>query len=401
MLHQTLYSEGKNNFKDYEFSPKEWSAPTMVSPVEIIDRIDSFSLCGRRIKHIRFIGHSFYHTREWVEEAAYNCLDSLPEEERQRLSNYGNITPDMQYVRAAQIDEPIIIEFEDGDRFEIDTPQASEFRMSLNCIPRSIESKYGVPNIQASILFAPCIGQLISEVKVNTYSARKDPMFASAFEEPPYERELVSEVELILEDRSRILIGPYIDFCSVDYLDHNKNAITIPFSDLKTALVNWEDLHVDESIDFRAESHTLFFGEKGAEYAEAPYLTLVAAEADDKHSIYIGVDDFTLIAWCVSRITGCFFDEYEDYSLKKSDWVSILKEAQSLLATASFDELFDKVVGWNIKYSNGSNYMLSELNSSGAGFWKNREKYRKQIDDLIRWTALAIKENGKLEIYGY
>ena len=79
----------------------------------------------------------------------------------------------------------------------------------------------------------------------------------------------------------------------------------------------------------------------------------------------------------------------------------MLKEAQSLLATASFDELFDKVIGWNIKYSNGSNYMLSELNSSGAGFWKNREKYRKQIDDLIRWTALAIKENGKLEIYGY
>ena len=208
MLLRTLYSNGKNNFKDDEFSACEWSAPTMVAPDEIKSRLDSFHLCGRVIKHIRFVGHSFYHTRDWIEEAAYSQLNGNSEEERQLLSSYGNIDSNMLFARAAQIDEPLVFEFEDNDRFEIDTPQAPEFRMSMNCLPRWIESSYGIPNIEAENLFAPCIGQMISSVNVKTYLTKVDPMFSNEFAEPPYEREVVSAIEIEMEDMSRLVISP-------------------------------------------------------------------------------------------------------------------------------------------------------------------------------------------------
>lgn len=122
MISNTIYSKGRDTFKDYTFSAREWSAPTMVSPKEIRERIDSFSLCGRKIKRMRLIGLSYFHTRDWVEEAAYRQVEHLPEEERQRKSNYPTIDPTMQFSRYAQIDEPFLIEFEDGDIFEVDTP---------------------------------------------------------------------------------------------------------------------------------------------------------------------------------------------------------------------------------------------------------------------------------------
>ena len=63
MISNTIYSKGRDNFKGYTFSAREWSAPTMVSPKEIRERIDSFALCGRKIKRMRLIGLSYFHTR--------------------------------------------------------------------------------------------------------------------------------------------------------------------------------------------------------------------------------------------------------------------------------------------------------------------------------------------------
>ena len=37
MISNTIYSKGRDNFKDYTFSAREWSAPTMVSPKETVN----------------------------------------------------------------------------------------------------------------------------------------------------------------------------------------------------------------------------------------------------------------------------------------------------------------------------------------------------------------------------
>ncbi len=250
MISNTIYSKGRDNFKDYTFSAREWSAPTMVSPKEIRERIDSFALCGRKIKRMRLIGLSDFHTRDWVEEAAYRQVEHLPEEARQRKSNYSTIDPTMQFSRYAQIDEPFLIEFEDGDVFEVDTPQDPEFRMSMNCIPWWIKAGTNQPNVEADILFSPCVGQEIVSVEVNTRITDKDPMFFCAFNEPPYQRELVSNVTLRLRNGLGLQISPDIDYCEVACVDVSNEWVKISFSELKDALFNWEDLHDDEVTDF-------------------------------------------------------------------------------------------------------------------------------------------------------
>ena len=257
MISSTIYSKGKDNYKDYTFSPTEWSAPTMVSPKEIQERIDSFTLCGRKIKRMRMIGLSYFHTRDWVEETAYHQLEYLSEEERRIRSNYPMIDPSMQFSRYAEIDEPLLIEFEDGDVFEIDTPQDPEFRMSMNCIPWWIDAGTNQPNIEADILFSPCIGKEIVAVEVNTYMTDKDPMFCDPFDEPPYQRELVSNIILRLENGLGLQISPDIDYCEVSCVDVDGDLAKIYFSELRESLFNWEDLHSDEVTGFEAEVQIL------------------------------------------------------------------------------------------------------------------------------------------------
>ena len=106
MISNTIYSKGRDNFKDYTFSAREWSAPTMVSPKEIRERIDSFALRGRKIKRMRLIGLSDFHTRDWVEEAAYRQVEHLPEEARQRKSNYSTMIPPCSLADMLKLTNP-------------------------------------------------------------------------------------------------------------------------------------------------------------------------------------------------------------------------------------------------------------------------------------------------------
>jgi hypothetical protein len=397
MLSETLYSSGKNNFKDNTFSSREWSAPTMISPEEIRRQIDSFNLCGRKVKHMRMIGLSCFHTRNWVEEAAFRQLESLPDDERHRKSNYASIDPEMQFIRCAEVDEPLLIEFEDGDAFEIETPQEPEFCMSMNCIPWWIGAGVNQPNVNADILFSPCIGQTVASVEVNTYTSERDPMLCEAFTEFPYQRELVSNITLRFENGIGLRVGACFDYCKVKCVDPAGEYMEISFSDLKQALFNWEDLHDDEVTGFQAESATLFFGKIGA---DPPYMTL-SSDGNRESKLGISVNDFLLLNWCITHAVNDWFDEYGEYHFSHKDWFQILDEAVRLLSFENFDALFDNLVGWNILYDSGDNGMLSNLNYFGAVFWNEREKYRTQINDLREWSSLVLNADDTMDIYGF
>lgn len=131
MLEKTNFSNEKDSFKYYTFSAQEWSAPTMVSVAEIKERLASFNLVGRKIERMKMIGLAYNLRRDCIEECAYNFWDKLEKDERQKCSEYENIDPSIEIYRYAEIDEPFLIGFEDGDSFEIDATQEPEFR--INC----------------------------------------------------------------------------------------------------------------------------------------------------------------------------------------------------------------------------------------------------------------------------
>lgn len=237
------YNMGKDTFSKGYFTGSEWSAPIMTSPQEIRERLDSFHLCGRKIKRLKMIGLSYFHIQDCIEDAAYQQLKGLPEEERQRRSRYANISGDILFWREATIDEPLLVGFEDDDRFEIDTPQEPEFCMSMNCIPWDIASQGRASNMAADVLFAPCIGQTVTEVEVHTYLATKHPMYGTPLEPA---QEMVSSIILWLGNGVGLRVGGWIDYCAVDCIDRGKHVLQIRCDELKSALLD-EDTLADDN----------------------------------------------------------------------------------------------------------------------------------------------------------
>lgn len=367
-------------FTGYTFSGKEWSAPTLEYAEEIKKELEKMQLVGRQIKKMKMIGLSYYLTRDWIESTAYRKLSHLPEDERQEMSNYKNISPDMKFSRYSEIDEPFLIEFEDGDVFEIDTPHDTCYRFSMNCIPWYINAGTNLPNADANKLFSVCVGKKIVEIEVCEYT--------NGFEA---EKGFVSRIVIWLEDNIGLCIHPVFDYCRVSCINKNNEDVLIPFKELKDALFNYEDLHTDELLDFEG-SHTLYFGKKGSEHTETPYMSLVPSKMDT--ALYISVDDFDLFRWSMTIALKEDFDEYGDYSLSYNQWKEILIEAKKILDFKSFDDLFDYIVA---QFDHSIWYM----NHRGANFWKDKEKYAAQLSDVLKWSELALEKDDILNIYGF
>lgn len=393
MIKNTILSNGTNNFKDYVFSSSEWSAPTMVSPEEIKNRINSFNLIGRKIKAFHMIGLSYFLRRNWIEDVAYRSLpEDLPEEEKQLRSNYDNISPSLMLARYSQIDEPLLVKFEDNEIFEIDTPQVPEFRFSMNCIPWFIGAGTNAPNVDADVLFAPCIDKKIESVSVDTYISEMDPMFNSPIDEDGTKHEMVSRIVLWLEGNVGLSIRGWGDFCEISCIDKENNFLQLPFGELKPALFNWEDIHIDSVVGFEASDDSLHFGKIGADHTSTPFMTFVPSGQDTR--LHISVDDFDLFAWSMTNTLNEQFDEYGDYDLSFSEWNNILTEAQKIMAFELFDDLFDYMIS-------ATKYGLMYMNHGGCSFWKNRKHYLSQLKDVIKWTQLTMDADCSMRIYGF
>ena len=283
-----------------------------------------------------------------------------------------------------------------SDRGKFELAQYQKCEKELRDIPWWIKAGTNQPNVEADILFSPCVGQEIVSVEVNTRITDKDPMFFCAFNEPPYQRELVSNVTLRLRNGLGLQISPDIDYCEVACVDVSNEWVKISFSELKDALFNWEDLHADEVTGFEAESHMLFFGRKGAAYTDTPYMTLSSSGKGDS-CLHVYVEDFLILDWSISLAIGSWFDEYGEYHFSHKEWNDLLDEAWRILAADSFDELFDELIDRQGK----GNYMMWKLNSRGASFWKERDKYRTQIKDIREWSDLVLGPNDMMDIYGF
>ncbi len=346
MYLDTKRSSGKNNFINSTFSAREWSADLLKDPAVIRGKLDDFALEGRKIKALRFIGMDYAHSRDTLEEIAYNQLDEYEEEERQTRSEYENIDPMTKCIRYAEIDEPLLIEFEDEDVFEIDTPQAPVFRFSMNTIPWHIGVGKNLQNVDAEILFSSCIGKTIREASVETYMADRDPMYGTHFKR---EIELVSAVLLKFCDGSYLRIWPQYDFCNVALYVREGELDEITFGELKAGLFNWEDLHIDLITGFRAVSGHLFFNSTGRKYIGNPHRVLSCE--DCRYLAYIRYDEILPLDLAATCFLNEYCDENDDYDFTADQWHEILDRADRILRYDSFDDLFDDLTGYDMDMS--------------------------------------------------
>ena len=394
MLQETYYTNGKIEFKNNVFNSREWSAPHMVDKKEIEEAIRNLKLKGRVIKDIRFISYAFNLSRARLEDYAYRQLECLSEEERQKKSDYNNIPLDLAYPRYVQLDDPMIIKFEDGDRLEIDAPQEPEFRISLNCIPWRIEPSWGGSNVDATILFDACIGKQIDRVEVSTYMTKEDPMYNEEF---PKEKELVDRIILWLDDSTGISVSPFIDFVDIAIIDSNKEAVKLPFKKLEEALYNWEDLHEDEELGFIPECGTFWFGQKYYKFRDTAFIDFYSER--EKHTLHIHDDDIMLVSLAISAVIGEPHDVFEDYELSYDQWISVLDEVDKLMGFETYKAFLDHFRELK-RITNGKCDLSLYLNNCGLNFWKDKELHEKEAIDLRQWTELALKPGEKMFVRG-
>ena len=69
----------------------------------------------------------------------------------------------------------------------------------------------------------------------------------------------------------------------------------------------------------------------------------------------------------------------------------------------SFDALFDYRLSLYKETTENrkGNYFLNQLNCSGADFWKEQKKYRQQLEDMKKWTALVLTPTDTMSISGF
>ncbi len=384
-----------DKFKNNVFSWQDWSAPKLVMAEDIREKLDGFALRGRRIERMQILGTCYTYIGFVVEEKAYGKLEHLCEKERERGSQYMNIDSEMMFERWAEIDKPFMIEFEDGDVFEIDTPWEMEFRMSMNRIPWYTESS-GEWNLDADVLFSNCLGQEIVAVEIDTDMRDVHPITGESFTEFPFERECVESIILRLENGLALKIYGRDDFCEVECIDANGKTMEIGFGELKKGLYNWEDFHCDEITGFESESSTVFFNEKGSEHVEGAYITLVS-DGCPASKLYISYWDFLILDWCISLAVGSWFDECGAYHFTAEEWNKILDTADEILAVETFDKLRDMLIA----KQGGRDYMTKKLAHDGEDIWRDREKYRSQIKDLRKWSKLVMTNGNMMHVCGY
>lgn len=153
-----ILSDGKNNFINNVYSFWEWSAPVLQTYDEILSKFSEMKLEERKVKDIYCVGMAY----NWCE---YNLSELVGE---MSLKEEPLSTADILLKRWAEIDEPFLIEFDDGDILAVDYSEGSSVRLDLNTIPKNISFGTNKPNIHADKLFENIIGTEIASVEITT-----------------------------------------------------------------------------------------------------------------------------------------------------------------------------------------------------------------------------------------
>lgn len=203
-----ILSKGNNKFTNNVFSYWEWSAPILQTHNEIIAKLKELKLEGRTIKNIRCVGMAYNWRDDDIADSIYNVLDRMTPKQRCDLPNSKAFLPEGVYLlRWIEIDEPLLIEFEDGDVLAIDYSEGSSVRIDMNTIPNNITFGTNSPTIHTDKLFGDIIGKQIVAVDITTSTVSPD---------------FTASHGLHLDEQEAYIVGLYIRYREKSaYYPHN------------------------------------------------------------------------------------------------------------------------------------------------------------------------------------
>ncbi|MDD4795876.1 MAG: hypothetical protein PHG03_04910 [Bacilli bacterium] len=119
--------------KKKEYSFLDWNVELIQKPSELMQKFKSLDIKNKTITNIRCVGLCYNLREDMLEEDGYNYYETKNNKDFETLSNYSNFLLDTPFSRHAEIDEVIILELDNKERFEIDFSEASSIKIGI-CI---------------------------------------------------------------------------------------------------------------------------------------------------------------------------------------------------------------------------------------------------------------------------
>lgn len=222
--------------KNYDFN--SWDVPIIQEPEELMTKLKELDVKGRKIEAIKCIGLCYNLTEDNIENAAYTYYKENGSKDFERKSHYKNIPLDTPYIRYVEIDEPIIIYLDNGDRLEIDYSEASSLKISKNTLPRDLQCGTNLPNADANIIFSRCLQKNITGFEVEMSDELYDDFTGShGISEPINQKSYISNFKIGLEDNLYIKFSSFFDYGEVEIYE-GRNKSTILWKELKKGIRN-------------------------------------------------------------------------------------------------------------------------------------------------------------------
>lgn len=218
--------------KHYTFHNWLEIAKNLSSYKEVEDYFVKLNLIGKTIKSVRIIGmdyfHSAYRMGEWWLDYCdkHNIPLKLKSEDEIPDVNFSLVPDDLKEERIVELDEPIIIEFTDGQCLELLADEVDNIvAISFNEIPSNAKASINYNNIDGNVIFSSCLGKKIKDIRFISEHVNK---------------ESVPTISFILENGINMQISGWADYFDV-WLNKDgdkKKILPITWGELKKGLHN-------------------------------------------------------------------------------------------------------------------------------------------------------------------
>lgn len=250
-----ILSDGKNNFKNNEFSFWEWSAPILQTHDEVVAKIKELSLRGRVIKSFYTVGMAYDWSADDIADKIYNHLEHDISQGKISAAGPFPFLPEGVYIsRCAQIDEPFLIEFEDGDILGIDYSEGSSVRLGMNTIPKDVGFGTNRRTIHPNALFTSLIGKEIIAIEITTSTECNGFTWSHGLDLDEQDAYL-KKISIVCKDakdyweREKLEFSSFYDYGVVALTDYCGESITIHAPDVKEVVKGFIDESVFDSDD--------------------------------------------------------------------------------------------------------------------------------------------------------
>lgn len=238
-----IYSQGDNYFRNNRFDFWTWSAPILQTAEEVVAKAHELQIVGRVVKDIRSISHNY---NVWFDDSYHEIFEAIRNNDDKALAS-------QEIECSVEIDEPLLIQFEDGDVLGIDFSEGSSIRMDMNTLSWDILASIDERNFHANRIFDNILGKRIDDIIVS--SSLTEPHFTGSYgleldEQPSYLRSvsfmyLDGEENDLNSEWKQLLFEAHFDYGVVSLTDSGSTVLTLPATRIKDVMEGYltqEDL---------------------------------------------------------------------------------------------------------------------------------------------------------------